>query len=273
MTAMLDAMRAAGLAPTRDLDLQPDGRLVRYRVEGDKSGSRNGWAVLHAGAIQSGAFGSWRTGATHIWRQTTDRRLSPAERQQLREQQAAAQQARAAELRQVQAQAAGRAERLWSRARPAADSHPYLQRKRVRAIGIRQLRDMLLIPARDAAGELSTLQFIGPDGTKRFLTGGAIVGRYFAMGRPRDCLLLAEGYATAATLFQATGQAVAVCFSAGNLVPVARALRRKFPELRLVICADNDSRTPGNPGVAHARAAARAVGADVVVPDFAGVPA
>jgi len=40
-----------------------------------------------------------------------------------------------------------------------------------------------------------------------------------------------------------------------------------------VICADNDAGTPGNPGLTHARAAARAVGADVVTPDFAGVPA
>lgn len=273
MIVMLDAMRAAGLAPARDLDLRPDGRLVRYRVEGDKPGSQNGWAVLHDGALQSGAFGSWKTGATHTWRANSDRRLTLAERRQLREQQAAAQQARAAELRQVQALAAERAARLWSRARPATDAHPYLRRKGVRAIGIRQLRDMLMVPARDAAGELSTLQFIGPDGAKRFLTGGAIAGRYFAMGRPSDCLLLCEGYATGATLFQATGQAVAACFNAGNLAPVARALRRKFPELHLVICADNDTGTPGNPGLTHARAAARAVGADVVAPDFAGVPA
>jgi len=170
----------------------------------------------------------------------------------------------------MQAEAAERAVRLWARARPATDDHPYLKRKGVRAIGIRRLRDMLLIPARDAVGALSTLQFIGPDGAKRFLTGGAIVGRYYAMGR---ALLLCEGYATAATLHMATGQAVAACFNCGNLTPVARALRRKFPELRLVICADNDAGTPGNPGLTHARAAARAVGADVVTPDFAGVPA
>ena len=110
MIVMLDAMRGAGLAPAKDLALVPDGRLRRYRVEGDKPGSANGWAVLHDGAIQSGAFGSWKTGATHTWRQNTDRRLNAAERQALRQQQAAAQQARANELRQVQEQAAQRAE-------------------------------------------------------------------------------------------------------------------------------------------------------------------
>ncbi|HMN55669.1 MAG TPA: toprim domain-containing protein [Ottowia sp.] len=273
MIVMLDAMRAASLAPAKDLALVPDGRLRRYRVEGDKPGSANGWAVLHDGAVQSGAFGSWKTGATHTWRQHSERRLSAAERQALRQQQVAAQQARADELRQVQAQAAQRAERLWQRARPAIDAHPYLAKKRVRAIGLRQLRDMLLVPARDTSGRLSTLQFISPDGAKRFLTGGRIQGCYCAMGRPSDCLLICEGYATAATIFAATGQATAAAFNCGNLMTVAQALRRKFPELRLIVCADNDAGTRGNPGLTHARAAARAVGGEVVAPDFAGVPA
>lgn len=272
-TGILDAMRMAALTPVKDLHLVPDGRLVRYRVEGDKPGSVNGWVVLHDGPVPSGAFGSWRTGATHTWRGNTDRRLTPAERDALRRHQAAAQQARAAELKAVQTAAATRAERLWQRARPATDVHAYLRAKRVRAIGLRQLRDMLLIPARDTAGRIGTLQFIGPDGAKRFLTGGRIQGCYYAMGRPADCLLLAEGYATAATIFEATGRAVAVCFNCGNLLPVAQALRAKFPALRLVICADNDAGTPGNPGLTHARAAARAVGGEVVAPDFAGVPA
>ena len=273
MSSMIDAMRLAGLAPHKELVLIPDGRLRRYRVEGDKPGSANGWAVLHDGVIQSGAFGSWKTGATHTWRQHSERRLSAAERQALRQQQVAAQQARADELRQVQAQAAQRAERLWQRARPAIDAHPYLAKKRVRAIGLRQLRDMLLVPARDTSGRLSTLQFISPDGAKRFLTGGRIQGCYCAMGRPSDCLLICEGYATAATIFAATGQATAAAFNCGNMLPVAQALRRKFPELRLIVCADNDAGTRGNPGLTHARAAARAVGGEVVAPDFAGVPA
>lgn len=69
----------------------------------------------------------------------------------------------------------------------------------------------------------------------------------------------------------ATGQAVAACFSCGNLKAVALALRAKFPTLRLVIAADNDAATPGNPGVAHAFAAAAAAGALVAVPDFGGL--
>lgn len=75
---------------------------------------------------------------------------------------------------------------------------------------------------------LHTLQFILPDGSKRFLSGGRISGCYYAMGRPAGVLLLCEGYATGATLHQATGHAVAVAFNCGNLPVVARALRAKF---------------------------------------------
>jgi putative DNA primase/helicase len=146
-----------------------------------------------------------------------------------------------------------------------------LQRKGVHAYGLRQLRDMLVIPARDTLGTLHTLQFIGTDGTKRFLTGGRIEACYCSIGNITERLYLAEGYASAATVHQATGDAVAACFSCGNLKPVALALRAKFPGLALVIAADNDAATPGNPGLTHAFEAAAAAGALVAVPDFTGV--
>lgn len=266
---MLDAMRAAGLAPHKEIDLRDDGKLTRYRVQGDKAGSRNGWAVLYSNPICSGAFGSWKTGESHTWREVSHKPQTPAERAELQRQLAAMRAARDAERDKVQEEARARAAKLWTRARPATDVHPYLQRKSVGAYGVRQLRELLLIPARDEHGQLHTLQFIGPDGAKRFLSGGRIAGCYCPIGRPLDSLLICEGYATGATLYAATGRAVAVCFSAGNLQPVASALRAKFPGMSLIICADNDP-TPGNPGVTHATRAARAVGGLVAVPHFDG---
>lgn len=262
------ALAAAGLAPAGDLNLVADGKLQRYRVEGDKAGSRNGWAVLHGGPVMAGAFGSWKTGESHTWRDHTSKPPTPAERLDLQRKMKAAQAARAAEQLEVHASARARAGKLWALAHPATNAHPYLQRKKIGAYGIRQLRKSLVIAARDVQGQLHTLQFIGEDGAKRFLTGGRIVGCYFAIGRPVGSLLLCEGLATASTLHQATGQAVAVAFNCGNLMAVARALRSKFPRLRLVVCADNDSQTPGNPGVSHARAAAKAVGGCVAIPQF-----
>jgi putative DNA primase/helicase len=265
----LAAIAAAGLEPVKQIDL-PEGRIVRFRVQGDKAGSRNGWAILHRSPVPAGAFGSWKTGEQHSWRSGTNEALTPAEQEELRRKLAAVQQARAEEQEKVRAEAAGKAARLWQQAAPAFDSHPYLKAKGVRAFALRVLRDQLLIPARDAAGRLHTLQFIGPDGSKRFLSGGRVAGCYYAIGRPRDVLLLAEGYATAATLHQATGLAVAVCFNCGNLLEVSRALRAKFPWVRFVICADNDAGTAGNPGLAAAQRAARAVGGLVAFPKFGG---
>ena len=267
--SMLQAMLTAGLEPFKDLALVPDGKLRRYRVRGDKAGSANGWYVLHDHPILAGAFGSWKTGESHNWREVREKPPTREERAQLLRQMQAAQAARVVEQAAVHAQARARAEKLWQQARPATNAHPYLERKRIAAIGIRRLRDMLLIPARDSAGMLHTLQFIGPDGSKRFLSGGRIAGCYYAMGRPAGALLLCEGYATGATLHQATGQAVAVAFNCGNLPAVARALRAKFPALRIVVCADNDTSTPGNPGTTRAQEAARAVGGLVAVPRFA----
>ncbi|MBL0168493.1 MAG: toprim domain-containing protein, partial [Propionivibrio sp.] len=75
-------------------------------------------------------------------------------------------------------------------------------------------------------------------------------------------------FATGASIHEATGYPVAVAFNAGNLEPVAKALRAKFPDLRLIVCADDDVGTAGNPGMTKATAAARAVGALLAVPDF-----
>lgn len=270
MSSVFDAMMAVGLEPHSPLPIDESGKLVRFRVRGDKAGSKNGWVVQHTHPVRMAVFGSWKTGEQHTWREASTTPTTPAHRAEIQRQLAEVRRVREAELQQVQADARAKATKLWERARPADNSHPYLLRKRVGAYGIRRLRDMLLVPARDASGTLHTIQFISADGTKRFLTGGRIAGCYCAIGKPVDSLLVAEGLATGSTLFAATGRAVAVCFSAGNMLAVARELRLKFPGLRLVLCADNDP-TPGNPGVTAATKAAQAVGGVVAVPNFAGV--
>ncbi|MBK7514284.1 MAG: toprim domain-containing protein [Betaproteobacteria bacterium] len=92
-----------------------------------------------------------------------------------------------------------------------------------------------------------------------------------------DVLLLAEGYATAASLHEATGRPVCVAFDAGNLAPVARVLRGRFPDALIVVRGDDDrdteARTGRNPGRAKATEAAklaRGVAVFPVLPDGAG---
>lgn len=270
MTEFIEALQAAGLAMVKP-EIVADGRLHRYRVDGDKAGSQNGWYVLHLEAQPFGTFGSWKTSQSETWTATDHTRLTDAERQALQERMAAARAARDAEQVKIHAEARERAAKLWARSAPAGNDHPYLERKGVRAYGIRQLRSQIVIPLRDVDGALHSLQFIGTDGRKTLLTGGRKRGCYHAIGRPDGALCVCEGYATGATIHEATGHATAVAFDAGNLEPVAKALRGKFPRLALVICADNDTGTPGNPGLNAATAAALAVGAMVAVPTFAEV--
>lgn len=144
---MLQAMQLAGLAPAKALELVPDGKLHRYRVGGDKAGSRNGWCVVFDGPILAGAFGSWKTGESHNWREASAKPPTPKERAAMQRHMQAAQAARVIEQDRVHGEARAKAERLWRMARPATNAHPYLERKGINAIGIRRLRDMLLIPA------------------------------------------------------------------------------------------------------------------------------
>lgn len=252
----------------RESDLLADGRLHRYRVDGDKSGSVNGWYVLDASTPAHAAFGSWKTGQSCTWRPDEAAPMTEAERAALALRRAAARAARDTEQAAVRAAARARAERLWTRAKPATNDHPYLIAKGVPAFGIRALRGQLVIPMRDIRGTTHSAQFIGEDGKKTFLTGGRKQGCYFAIGTPRHVICIAEGYATAASVVRSTGHAAAVAFDAGNLAPVARALRSKFPGVVLCVCADDDHETPGNPGLAAAQQAAAAAGAVLALPRF-----
>lgn len=267
----LEAMSAAGLAMHK-ADPVADGSLHRYQVEGDKAGSKNGWYVLHPGDKPSGMFGSWRTGQSETWTPTSLQALSRAERGALVARMAEAKQARDIEQAAVHASARARALRLWEKSKPAFSGHAYLLKKSVPAYGIRLLREQLVVPLRDVDGVLHSLQFIRPDGRKTFLTGGRKRGCYLPIGRPDAALCICEGYATGASIYQATGHATAVAFDTSNLKPVALALRQKFPHLTLVIAADNDIETPNNPGVRAATAAAHAVGAALAIPDFSEMP-
>ncbi len=147
--------------------------------------------------------------------------------------------------------------------------HAYLVKKRVGAHGIFSDGFRLLVPMRDIEGKLWNAQRIDPRGNKRFLRGGRVTALFHRIGRPVDqTLVICEGYATGATLHESTGHAVAVAFNCNNLKPVAKALRAKYPEATLIIAADNDRHTPGNPGVTKANEAALAVGGRVAVPEF-----
>jgi putative DNA primase/helicase len=258
------AIHRAGL-PAPEV-IEPDGKLHRFASNGKRSDDA-GWYVLHADGIPAGAFGDWRGGLSETWRAEIGRRLSPSEEAAYRGRLDAMRREREAEEAKRKSEARETAATIWQAARPTPVDHPYLVKKGIKSRGLRVHDGALVIPMRDGA-ELHNLQFIGSEGDKRFLTGGRISGCSFPIGMPNGALRIAEGYETGASIHEATRRAVAVAFNAGNLLPVARALRGEFPDLRLIVCADDDANTPGNPGLTKARKAALAVGALLAVPDF-----
>ena len=191
------------------------------------------------------------------------------------------------------ADAAAEAATQWGAASEAGSS-PYLVRKGVQPYGVRFESDgWLLVPLRDTAGKLWNLQRIAADkptnggSDKLFLKGGRKSGLLHWLGPlaspgavPGDdaptpaVILICEGYATGASLHEATGRPVAVAFDAGNLAHVSKALREQFPAALLVLAGDDDSETfakrGNNPGRDKATEAARAVRGLAVFPE--GLP-
>lgn len=244
----------------------PDGDIHRFHVPGDKSGTLNGWYCLFADGIASGAFGSWKTGGTSTWcsREPVDAREAEQVRQRIEQ----ARRQREAEQHKRQLKAANLAQRWWRDALRADPGHAYLNAKGVRPHGLRQRGDELLVPLY-AGGVLVNLQRIAPDGGKRFLFGGRIKGTYSPLGRitPGKPLCICEGWATGVTLHE-NGYTVACAMNAGNLKPVALALRAEYHTTEIIIAGDDDRLTDGNPGRTAANAAAAAVGGLVTFPEW-----
>ncbi|MGZ9045942.1 MAG: DUF927 domain-containing protein [Telluria sp.] len=192
--------------------------------------------------------------------------LSAVDKARLKKERAALDKAAADEAASLHARASAEAGKLWSAASTVGASD-YLTRKGVKPHGGRFAAKALLIPLVDQHGKLWNVQRISDNGDKRFLPGGRVSGCFHVIGSIADSawLLVAEGYATAAALHEATGYAAVVAFNAANLRHVTACMRATHPAMPMLICADDDRateiKTGKNPGVAAAMAVANANGA------------
>lgn len=260
------AIEQAGLTPPPFL--RPGG-IVRFHGAGKSNGNKAGWAWV-ADDEQAGAFGDWSTGLSETWHAERATPMSATEQAAYKRRMAELHRVRREEQARAHAGAAEQARQIWEAAQPAPPDHPYLQRKGVGAYGLRLGPDGRLIAPIYNGGTLASLQFIDMNGNKEFLRGGAKKGGSFVIGGPRQAktLLLAEGYATAASLHEATNLPVAIGFDAGNLLPVAQSLRGTYPDAQLIICGDNDA---SGVGQEKAQEAVRPIGGLVAIPKETGM--
>ena len=213
-----DAIRSAGLIPP-DM-IEPDGKLHRFASNG-KNGDDAGWYALHGDGIPAGTFGDWRNGFSQTWRADIGRKLTPAEGAAHRAKVEAMQRERDDDKAKTKREAKAKAAAIWNSATAASDNHAYLIRKQIKSSGARTYKGALVIPMH-SDGEIQSLQFINADGIKKFLTGGQVKGCFFIVGNFANAaaLCIAEGFATAATIHEATGLPVV---AAPNAARMARA--------------------------------------------------
>lgn len=247
----------------------PDGQIHRFHVPGDHSGTRNGWYVFHMDDIAWGRFASWKAPGIHHWNSRAP--ANPLEAHLFRQHQMHARLMHEAKLHRRQECTAEEANRWWQEARRAAPHHSYLVRKGIKPYNARQRGSELLIPLY-FNGKLVNLQRIRPNGDKRYLFGGQVTGCYSPLGKVNfgEPLYICEGWATGVTIHEETGHAVACAMNCGNLLAVGENLRSLYPESVLIITADDDRLTSGNPGRTVAIRAAEALGCGLVLPPWTG---
>jgi putative DNA primase/helicase len=286
-----------------------DGRFNRWPTKDSKGADKPGWTRFTVS--QSKAGHSYINGSFGIWEGTDDGKqrvplytnddptrpiLTAEDIEAARAAQKAASQALAEERKREAKTAAGWAAQVWSKCAP--DAHPYYAKKDIEPHGTRVLADLadlrlpgiddtnwwrlqqaigsLAVPMHDIHGNVVGLQLIATDGSKAFWpTGMAMGGSFGVIGgwRRNGILLLTEGFATAASVRQATDQSVAYAFSANNLGKAAKAIRAKYKGIKILICADDDylteKKTGKNPGVDAAMVAANEIeSAAWIKPDF-----
>jgi putative DNA primase/helicase len=246
-----------------------DGHLHRFK---DESGKLNCWYSLHLDGKAAGSFGDWKQGINERWKMAgTFKKLTDAEKQAFAIERQRQTEQRKTEEKARQDAATQKAAYIWERSTPVTN-HQYLTKKNVQAHNVRCYRGALVIPLHNEHGVLISLQFIGDDGTKRMMAGGKAQGSCCFIGdatglNSDSTILICEGWATGASLYEATGHFTIVAFSAGNLTAVAIQTRKHHQANEIIICGDNDV---SGVGQIAARSAALAIAGKYILPPTIG---
>jgi putative DNA primase/helicase len=244
--AFVDFIREKGFNPP-EFVIQ-DGTIHRYGK------NKVDWYVYFPdGNNAGGAFGCWNKDEDNLNWCYLGANMSDEQRSQHNDRMRQIHKKINEERQRIHAQAREEVAKVWAEAKEA-EAHPYLTRKGVGAHGIRLHKGDLLIPYRDKDGLLHSLQRITAAGAKLNWAGGAVAGYYHTIKGMGKFAYLCEGYATGATIHEATGATVYIAFSSGNLKTVSPLL----PD-NVIVAADDDRDTKGNPGLSAALSTKRQV--------------
>ena len=261
------AIQDAGLHAPNGITF--NGEIHRFSADGTRS-DLSGWYVAFSDGIPAGAFGTWKEEKKHQWRADIGRELTAVESMKVAERLRIAAELRDTQREQKHQETAESCQQLWEAAEAAPEDHRYLQKKQVGSHGIKISKDgRLMLPLFTPEGELSTLQYIAESGKKLFHSGGKAGGCFWWLGdfNTGKRVYIAEGYATAASIHEVTGEPVVIAYNAKNLIPVTSSIREMLPTSKLIIVADNDE---SGTGKKCADEAAKAAGAEVIMPPEIG---
>ncbi|MBF0378768.1 MAG: toprim domain-containing protein [Desulfamplus sp.] len=261
--SLKNSMVQAGLTAPTTIE---ESKIIRFSTDGGNN--KNGWYILNINDDGNAfwSFGDWKKGCIVSGRYTHDGvELTPAQHQKFDEEVQKMHQKIEQEQQVKHAAAKIKAAAIWSKAQEADPTHPYIIRKRISPIGMRQLKNTLVVPIYgdidDSEDAPVSLQFINEDGEKRFLSGGKVAGGLHCIGDTTSSriIYIAEGFATGSTINEATGNAVVVAFNAGNMQAVCEKIKTEFPDKKLVVAADNDLTTEAETGKNRGRDTAIAI--------------
>ena len=264
-----DAMIDHGITPPDIIYM--DGQIHRFN-SGTKGrsgyGDKTGWYVAYDGQVPAGTFGCWRLGVEINFKANIGRQLTAVEEMAHTKRIAEAKALRDAELAKTRELAANTVNQIWENGTHATDDHGYLIKKNVKSHGARVTGDgRLMFPLFDIDGNISSLQYVDVNSNKQFHTGGATRGMFWSLGDDISTIYIAEGFATAASIYEATNKKTIITYSASNLVPVTEIIREKYPHTDICIVADNDK---NGIGLNYATQASAKYGVRVVMPPEQG---
>ncbi len=245
-----------------------DGEIHRFSTQDGGRNNSNGWYIIYPDQPIAGAYGDWSVGIPHTFCTKSLNTLSSIERNEHNARMKQALAKRDADKKAFAIKAKQNANSIWSNSQQTVHHH-YLQNKGIQSHRLRQNKTkQLIVPVQDTSGEIHSLQFINKDGSKYFLSDGAIKGHFYPIGEVTKTICICEGYSTAASVFETTGYYSIVAFNANNLEVVAKIIRGKYPSSDIIICSDNDQFKSSNVGKESACKAAKAINARLVLPQF-----